>query len=91
MTRIVPDATEPGGRPVELDLRGLLAPEPLLRALMAADALEAGECLVVLTPLWPPPLLAALTERGLLHHAERLPDGGARVLIQRPRDGPADA
>lgn len=66
-----------------LDLRGLPAPEPLLRALAAVDALEAGEALVVLTPALPLPLLDELARRGLPFEAERLPDG-ARVRIGRP-------
>lgn len=89
MSRILSDEAVPGARRAELDLRGLLAPEPLLRTLAAADALAAGECVVVLTPLWPYPLLAALAERGLRHRTEALPDGAARVRIERPRDGTA--
>lgn len=76
----------------ELDLRGLPAPEPLLQALAAADALAPGAALRVWTPLLPWPLLQALTERGL--HYEVLPtlDGiGACVQIQRNADGQAGA
>jgi TusA-related sulfurtransferase len=69
----------------ELDLRDLPAPEPLLRALIAADALAAGDVLHVLTPLMPWPLLQALCERGLLHHTHDLADHGVRVVIERPR------
>ena len=69
----------------ELDLRGLPAPEPLLRALEAADALAPGARVSVLTPLLPYPLLAALVERGLEADAHALPEGGARVRIARPR------
>jgi hypothetical protein len=54
-------------------------------ALIAADALAAGEVLHVLTPLMPWPLLQALCERGLLHHAHDLADHGVRVVIERPR------
>lgn len=68
----------------ELDLRGFPAPEPLLRALAAADALEAGAAVSVLTPLLPHPLLAALTERGLRWTAEERAGGGACVRIERP-------
>lgn len=69
----------------EFDLRDLAAPEPLLRALEAADALAPGACVSVLTPLLPYPLLAVLVERGLEADAEALPEGGARVRIGRPR------
>ncbi|NCT67900.1 MAG: DUF2249 domain-containing protein [Rhodanobacteraceae bacterium] len=75
----------------ELDLRGLVAPEPLLRALAAAEALAAGERVCVLTPLLPLPLLDALVGSGLHYRAEVLPAGGARVLIERPADGAAGA
>lgn len=69
----------------ELDLRELPAPEPLVRALVAADALAPGGTLHVLTPLMPWPLLQALRERGLLHRVHALPDGGVRVVIEHPR------
>lgn len=68
-----------------LDLRGLPAPEPLLRALAAADALESGQSVEVLTPLLPTPLLEALAARGLRWRAESAPDGGVLVVIQRPK------
>ena len=72
---------------LELDLRGLPAPEPMLRALAAADALAPGAVLVVRTPLLPVPLLHALAERGLQACAQVLPDGSARVEITRPGSG----
>lgn len=74
----------------ELDLRDLSAPEPLLRALAAADALTPGEAVHVLTPLLPLPLLQALTERGLQHRAHALADYGVRVVIERPGDDASD-
>ena len=37
----------------DLDLRHLTAPEPLLRALAAADALGVGDSVAVLTPMLP--------------------------------------
>ncbi|GAB3750218.1 DUF2249 domain-containing protein [Lysobacter olei] len=67
-----------------LDFRGLPAPEPLLQALAAADALEPGQAVEVLTPLLPTPLLDALAARGLQWRAESPPDGGVCVAIQRP-------
>lgn len=73
-----------------LDLRGLPAPEPLLQALAAADALEPGQRIEVLTPLLPTPLLDALAARGLRWQAESAADGGVMVAIQRPAaDGQA--
>lgn len=68
----------------ELDLRALPAPEPLQRALAAAEALSPGESLAVLTPLLPLPLLELLEAIGLEADAQWLDVGGARVLIRRP-------
>ncbi len=78
----------PGGAatPVEIDLRALLAPEPMLRALEAADGLAPGESICVLTPLFPPPLLDALSTRGLRHVVDPHPEHGFRVLIVNPRE-----
>jgi uncharacterized protein (DUF2249 family) len=75
----------------ELDLRHLPSPEPMLRALEAADALQPGQSVCVLTPLLPIPLLDALAARGLHTSAVTLPDGAARVLIRRDDDGPTGA
>lgn len=71
----------------ELDLRWLPAPEPMQRALQAADTLQEGQSVQVLTPMLPVPLLEALQARGLETHACELPTGGARVLIRYPRSG----
>lgn len=65
-----------------LDLRGLPAPEPLLRALAAVDALAADATLELLTPLLPMPLLAELDERGMHYEVEPRPDGGVCVRIR---------
>ena len=67
-----------------LDLRALSAPEPLVRALAAADALQPGQALEVLTPLLPTPLLDALDARGLRWRSEPCADGGTWVTILRP-------
>jgi hypothetical protein len=65
----------------ELDLRGLPAPEPMLRALSAVDALAPNATLVLWTPMLPVPLLQALAERGLQVRTQVLADGTARVEI----------
>lgn len=65
-----------------LDLRGFAAPEPLIRALDAADALQPGATLELFTPMLPVPLIEALCERGLRASAQRLSDGSARVLVR---------
>jgi uncharacterized protein (DUF2249 family) len=76
----------------ELDLRHLPSPEPMLRALEAADALLPGQSVQVLTPLLPMPLLDALATRGLYTSAVTLPGGTARVLIcRRDDDDPTGA
>jgi uncharacterized protein (DUF2249 family) len=82
---------EDGAR-IELDLRHLPSPEPMLRALAAADALQPGQSVHVLTPLLPIPLLDALASRGLHTSAVTLPGGTARVWIHRQDDdGPTGA
>ena len=57
-----------------------------MRALAAADALQPGQALQVLTPLLPTPLLEVLHARGLQVTAALLAGGGACVLIRRPAD-----
>lgn len=77
-----------------LDLRGLPAPEPLVRALEAAAALGPGERLDLLTPVMPYPLLQALAAQGFDVAAERRDDGSAGVTVRRPPDtvdGPSRA
>ncbi len=80
--------TSPGERAdvelPELDLRDLPAPEPMQRALQAADALRPGQSVTVLTPLLPAPLLDALASRGLQTTVDELRGGSARVLIRHP-------
>ncbi len=77
---------ESGSTPFDdaLDLRGLSAPEPLLRALEAVDALLPGQRLDVLTPMLPRPLLAELDARGLRWSASDCVDGGTRIHVERP-------
>lgn len=69
---------------IRLDFRHLPAPEPLVRALAAADALQSGQALEVLTPLLPAPLLEVLDTRGLRWRSEPCADGGVRVVIVCP-------
>lgn len=81
-----------GTFPAELDLRDLPSPEPMHRALAAADALQPGQTLQVLTPMMPTPLLEVLASRGLQVTTAMLPSGGARVLIHYlVDDGPPAA
>lgn len=80
---ILPESTRDAG-PRLLDLRALPAPEPLVRALAAADVLASGEELTVLTPMLPVPLLQQLLAHGMRANAELLADGSARVCVRRP-------
>ncbi|MEO8984886.1 MAG: hypothetical protein ABI300_04610 [Rhodanobacter sp.] len=73
----------------DLDLRHLGAPQPMLRALVAADALGAGDSVAVLTPMLPRPLLLELALRGFDTDPVLLDDGCARVIIRRLGDGEA--
>lgn len=69
-----------------LDLRHLPAPEPLERAMAAADALAPGAKFEALTPMLPIPLLQLLEARGFAAQAELLKDGSARILVERGAD-----
>lgn len=73
-----------------LDLRQLPAPEPLVRALAAVEALAAGAVLRLLTPMRPLPLLEALRERRLGYSVTDHEDGGCAVTVWT-EDGPAGA
>jgi hypothetical protein len=66
-----------------LDLRHLPAPEPLERAIAAADALAPGAKLEVWTPMLPVPLLQLLDARGFRVRAELLKDGTTRIFVER--------
>lgn len=76
----------------EIDLRHLSAPEPMLRALEAADALAPGESVAIVAPMLPYPLLMELARLGL-EAAPEPPqaDGSVRVAIHRPHDAQASA
>ena len=67
-----------------LDLRHLSAPEPMLRTLVASEALARGDTLEVLTPPLPAPLLQLLELRGFEASASLLQDGSAYVRVRRP-------
>lgn len=64
-----------------LDLRDLPAPEPLMRALAAVDALAAGAVLCVLTPMRPEPLLEQLRSRRLAYSVAAHAGGGCAVTV----------
>lgn len=76
----------------ELDLRRLAAPEPMVRALEAADRLAPGAAVAVLVPRLPHPLLLELASLGFDAVPESpQSDGSVRVVIRRLDDGEAAA
>lgn len=71
----------------ELDLRQLAAPEPMLRALDAANQLAPGEAMTIVAPRLPRPLLLELAHLGFDAEPEApQADGSVRVLIRRLGD-----
>lgn len=71
----------------ELDLRRLEAPEPMLRALAAAERLAPGEAVAIVAPRLPRPLLLELARLGFDAEPEApQADGSVRVVIQRCDD-----
>ena len=79
-------------RPSELDLRHLPSPQPMLRALEAADGLAPGGQLTIVAPMFPRPLLMELAQRGFeAEPGEPRADGGVPVQIRRPDDAEAAA
>lgn len=64
-----------------LDLRHLPAPEPLLRALVAVDALADGAVVRVLTPMRPEPLLDYLRSRRLAFSIAACEGAGCAVTV----------
>lgn len=75
---------------IELDLRHLPPPEPLLRILDALDHLGIGQCLCAWTPCRPYPLLEMLDARHLRYEIDEAPGGGARIRIRYRDDGAGD-
>ncbi|MEY2161235.1 MULTISPECIES: DUF2249 domain-containing protein [Pseudomonadota] len=71
----------------ELDLRHLEAPEPMVRALDAANRLAPGEAVVIVAPRLPRPLLMELAHLGFDAEPEApQADGSVRVVIRRLDD-----
>ncbi|TNJ33632.1 DUF2249 domain-containing protein [Arenimonas terrae] len=73
-----------------LDLRDLPAPEPLVRALLAVEALAPGGALRVLTPMFPQPLLDVLRSRRVGYSTTACDGGGCAVTVWT-EDGPPGA
>jgi len=66
---------------IELDLRHLPAPEPMLRILDALADLVAGQVLIALTPCRPQPLLDRLALLGYRAEVVVAAGGDAQVRI----------
>ncbi len=71
------------GNEIELDVRGLQAPEPLVRILQTLDTLPAGGILRVLHHREPFPLYAALQEDGYQYRTEFVTGDRIEIIIWR--------
>lgn len=71
------------GNEIQLDVRGLQAPEPLVRILEALDALPSGSVLHVLHHREPFPLYAALQEDGYRYRTEFVAGDHIEITIWR--------
>ena len=75
--------------PQRLDLRGLDPPEPMRRALEAAEALATGEALEIVTDREPLLLYRELGRRGHSYVAERRPEGFFTTIRRSQKRGAA--
>ncbi len=78
-----PTPDSPEGTGVNLDLRDLPPPEPLHRALEAAERLAAGESVTVLTRFRPAFLIDQLEARGLAYACVSLGELSWQTSISR--------
>lgn len=78
-------AVEAGGKAAaaEIDVRGLVPPEPMMIILSAAETLAPGEKLRARTDRRPIHLLPELEARGLNHESAEQPDGSWLTTLQR--------
>jgi TusA-related sulfurtransferase len=68
----------------QLDVRGLAAPEPMVKILEATASLPPGTQLTVLHSRVPILLYPRLAERGLLVETQERDDGVVQLTIERP-------
>lgn len=68
---------------VEIDCRDLPPPEPMVKVLEAAEALNRDEALAALLPREPRFLFPELEARGFTWRGEALADGSYRISIRR--------
>lgn len=71
---------------IEVDNRGLVPPEPMVRILAIAQQLGSGQRLEALNERQPMLLYPKLEELGLEHHTEQTGDGHFRITILRPTE-----
>lgn len=69
---------------MELDNRGLLPPEPMVRIMAAIEQLPEGEALQVLMDRRPLPLYAILEQRGFKVETAEGENGAVALTITRP-------
>lgn len=70
-------------REVELDLRELAPPEPMVRILECLESMDADERLVALTPFFPENLFPVLEERGFRWEMTQENGRTCRLTISR--------
>jgi len=71
------------GRPVQLDVRGLEPPQPMIRVLEEAERLGPGAELEVHHDRRPTFLYPQLDERGFVHETDEPAPGLVRIRIRR--------
>jgi hypothetical protein len=76
-------STQKADIPEAVDLRGLEAPEPMEKILLACTQMPADELYLAHLPHIPEPLFPLLDIRGLKWQVFEEPDGSALVLIRR--------
>jgi uncharacterized protein (DUF2249 family) len=87
--RILPTPPAPPARPAapdesrEVDARGLVPPEPLLRILNALEELPPGEKLRAITDREPCHLFGEAESRGFRHTTAARPDGSWVTCLER--------
>jgi len=68
---------------IELDVRGLQAPEPLGRVLANLDRVDAGDCLRVKINCRPVPLFRILDQNGYTHEEAPGVDALLEISIRK--------
>ncbi len=69
---------------VSVDVRGLEAPQPMVKVLEQLDRLRPGQTLVVLHERRPMFLYPQIDERGFVHETDEPETGLVRITIRRP-------